>query len=221
MDHETNSLRDEPGASKLTVMPRLLTLIGLSALRPLTGLRKHHAGTTPSSTLFSGSGVLLNKDFAVWTNDAFSRPTTHQPSSKDCTTVRCSPNRVRSSSGSTGSKSCRTLRAVPEVDFGSNDDDEPDITENRFWLLVKLMKELRDLEERSGSRAEFRGDAAPRANVNGLGANGVGRVPASRSSAALVSRARGMPAFSGRTMVELTMFLENPILWVAERLKSG
>ena len=178
MDHETNSLRDEPEASKLTVMPRLLTLIGLSALRPLTGLRKHHAGTTPSSMLFSGSGVLLNNDFAVCTSDAFSRPTTHQPSSKDCTTVRCSPNRVKSSSGSTGSKSCRILREVPDVLVGSND-DEPDITENRFWLLVKLMKELRDLEERSGSKVEFRGEAAPRANANGLGANGTGKAPGS------------------------------------------
>jgi hypothetical protein len=103
------------------------------------------------------------------------------------------------------------LRAVPDVEVAT---DEPDMTENRFWLLVKLMKELRDLEERSGSKVEFRGDATPRANANGLGANGVGKAPDSRCCAIMFSRetAGGMQAFSGRMMVELIIFLENPLL---------
>jgi hypothetical protein len=89
------------------------------------------------------------------------------------------------------------------------------MTEKRFWLLVKLMKELRDLEEWSGSNVEFRGDAAPSANANGLGANGVGKAPDSRCWVIIFSRdmaGGGMRAFSGRTMVELIILLENPLL---------
>jgi hypothetical protein len=104
------------------------------------------------------------------------------------------------------------LRAVPDVVVPT---DEPDMTENRFWLLVKLMKELRDLEERSGSKVEFRGDAAPSANANGLDANGIGKDPDSRCCAIMFSRdtaGGGMRAFSGRMMVEFIIFLENPLL---------
>ena len=113
----------------LIVMPRLVLLIGLSARRPLTGFKKHHAGTTPSSMFCPGSGVDLNRDLAVWTKDEFSLPTTHHPSSNDCTTVRCSPRDGRISSGRTGSNICRTLRVVPDVLLIV---EVPDITENRL-----------------------------------------------------------------------------------------
>ena len=98
----------------LTVTPRLELLIGLSARRPLTGFMKHHAGTTPTS-MFAPASWVLNRDLAVWTKIEFSLPTTHHPSSNDCTTVRRSPSNGRSSSGRTGSNFCRTLRVVPDV----------------------------------------------------------------------------------------------------------
>ena len=98
----------------LTVTPRLVLLIGLSARRPLTGFKKHHAGITPIS-MFSPGSWDLNRDLAECTNVEFSLPTTHHPSSNDRITVRRSPSNGRSSSGRTGSDICRTLRVVPDV----------------------------------------------------------------------------------------------------------
>jgi len=63
LDHEMISSREEKaGPSIWTVIPKLLLRIGRSPFKPTTGLRKHHAGTTPISTLEEGS-FCLNKDF--------------------------------------------------------------------------------------------------------------------------------------------------------------
>ena len=129
----------------LIVMPRLVLLIGLSARRPLTGFKKHHAGIAPSSMFCPGSGD-LNRDLAVWMKVEFSLPTTHHPSSNDCTTVRRSPSEGRSSSGSIGSNFCRTLRVVPDVLLIA---EVPDTTEK--WLFV-LIKELRECGNSLGPR---------------------------------------------------------------------
>lgn len=66
-DHDMTSSRLAPGASRVTVTPKLVVRMGRSALRPLMGLTKHHAGTAPSST---SPGL-----------KTLSRPTMHQPSS--------------------------------------------------------------------------------------------------------------------------------------------
>jgi len=181
----------------LTVTPRLVLLIGLSARRPLTGFKKHHAGITPSSVFSPGSGD-LNKDLAVWTKVEFSLPTTHHPSSNDCTTVRRSPSDGRSSSGRTGSNVCRTLRVVPDVLLIV---EVADITENRLWLFV-LMKELWDCLDptifKSGSRGPADMAKGADARVNGLG------------NARDGGTAGCIRAFSGRTTVELIICLEKP-----------
>ena len=98
LDHDMTSSREEYPALVLTstVTPREDVRIGRDALRPLTGLTKHHAGTAPIST----SPGLMNE----------SRPTMHQPSSNDLTTVTLSLSERTSSSGSTGLNSWRTLR---------------------------------------------------------------------------------------------------------------
>jgi hypothetical protein len=69
----TSSLDEKPGPSIWTVIPKLVLRTGLSALRPLTGLRKHHAGTAPSSTLLSLEGD-ENKDLAVEAKNAILSP---------------------------------------------------------------------------------------------------------------------------------------------------
>src|ERR1700761_1743923 len=85
------------------VTPREVVRIGREALRPFTGLTQHQAGTAPIST----SPGLTSE----------SRPTMHQPSSNDCTTVTLSLSESTSSSGSTGANSWRTLRpSAPRID---------------------------------------------------------------------------------------------------------
>lgn len=205
--------------------PKLLLLIGLSARSPLTGFKKHQAGTTPNSTLFSGAGVDLKSDLAVCTKDEFSLPTTHQPSSKDCTTVRCSPRFVNNSSGRTGSNNWRTLRDVPDVVVASNE-DVPDITENRCWGvvgLVQLTQELRDIEglahdlgvDASGARNVESLKLVLRENKNGFAELGVG-IKSSDSTLICMSSpeisAGNIRALAGSTTVESSLFLEKPIL---------
>ena len=190
----------------LTVIDRLVLLIGLSALRPLTGFKKHHAGTTPSSMFCPGSGA-LNRDLAVWTKVELSLPTTHHPSSNDCTTVSCSPRDGRSSSGRTGSKVCRTFRVVPDV---TSNVEVPDNTENRLWL-AKLAEELRDGDNLGAAKSKAAGPDAAK-GPKGTAANGLG----------IASRgAEFIMAFSGRTIVELIISLENPLFSVFDRLKIG
>lgn len=112
----------------LTVTPRLELLIGLSARRPLTGFKKHHAGITPISMFPPGSWD-LKRDLAVLTKVEFSLPTTHHPSSNDCTTVSRSPSTGKISSGRTGSNFCRTLRDGPDEELI---EEVPDMDENRL-----------------------------------------------------------------------------------------
>jgi hypothetical protein len=190
----------------LTVTPRLELLIGLSARRPLTGFKKHHAGTTPIS-MFSPGSWDLNKDLAVWTKVELSLPTTHHPSSNDCTIVRRSPGNGRSSSGRTGSNCCRTLRVVPDVELIV---EVPDIQE--IWLyLLALIKELRPcdvslgpMEFKAAGRAPARGVMEPGVRVNGLGSAGWGT-------------AKFIRAFSGRMTAELIICLENPLVNLVEK----
>ena len=179
-------------------MPRLVLLIGLSARRPLSGFKKHHAGTTPSSMFCPSSGD-LNRDLAVWTKVELSLPTTHHPSSNDCMIVRRSPSDGRSSSGRTGSNFCRTLRVDP--------DELPivevlDNTENRLQLFV-LMEELRDCLGPSGFKSASRGsaDGGKREDVR---ANGLGIVAE--------GTARCARDFCGRMTAELIICLENPLV---------
>lgn len=183
----------------LTVTPRLVLLIGLSPRRPLTGFKKHHAGITPSSVFCPGSGD-LNRDLAVWTKVEFSLPTTHHPSSNDCTTVRRSPSDARSSSGRTGSNVCRTLRVVPDVLLIV---EVPDSTENRLWLFVLIKEELWDCLDPTKFKSGIGGPAdmakGADARVNGLGN------PRDWGTAGCIR------AFSGRTTVELIICLENPL----------
>lgn len=201
----------------LTVMPKLVFRTGLSARRPLTGLRKHHAGTTPSSTSFSSTRAVLNRDLALCTKDAFSRPTTHQPSSNDCTTVNCSPRRTRSSSGRTGSYIWRTRRIVPNVSVESKE-EVFDMTEKRFWLEV-LMKDWRRPAGAPGSNMEVRWGSS--AKEKGLGANAVGNASDWRCvSITWVAEALGRRALWGSTTDESTLFLEKEFTWVVKRLKS-
>ena len=103
--------------------PPLEMRMGLSTRIPFTGLTKTHAGTKPAlSVLLSTleeSREGLNKENEERELRELSRTARHQPSSNDCRTRRCSPTRERvSSSGSTGWKSCRTVR------FWKEDDDE-------------------------------------------------------------------------------------------------
>ena len=187
------SFLDE-GPSMLTVTPRLEFLIGLSARRPLTGFKKHHAGMTPISIFLPGSWD-LNKDLAVLTKVAFSLPTTHHPSSKDCTTVSRSPRKGRSSSGRTGSNFCRTLRVGPDVELIV---EMPDMNETRLWRL-ELIKEWRESLcpkwfKSGGCRAPAEGAKETGLGVNGLGCPGFKR------------------AFCGRMIVESIIRLENPLV---------
>jgi len=186
----------------LIVTPRLELLIGLSARRPLTGFKKHHAGTTPISMFPPGSRD-LNKDLAVWTNVEFSLPTTHHPSSNDCTTVSRSPSNGRSSSGRTGSNFCRTLRVGPDEELIV---EMPDMDENRRLLV--LIKELRvcgkSQESKSGSIAPANGGRESSVRVNGLGCDEFKK------------------AFSGRTTVESIICLENSLVnWCGPFSASG
>ena len=182
----------------LTVTPRLEFLIGLSARRPLTGFKKHHAGTTPSS-IFPPGSCNLKRDLAVWMKAEFSLPTTHHPSSNDCTTVRRSPSDGRSSSGRTGSNVCRTLRAVPDVVLIVEVADIYDI-----WLyLLVLIKELRERGNSLGPKAESRaateGEMEACERVNALGIAG--------------PRSAGFKrAFWGRMTVESIICLENSLV---------
>ena len=175
----------------LTVTPRLEHLIGLSARRPLTGFKKHHAGTTPISIFPPGSWDLLNRDLAFWTKVEFSLPTTHHPSSNDCTIVSRSPSNVRSSSGRTGSNFCRTLRVGPDEVLIV---ETPDMDEN-LWLL-ELITELRvcgNSQESKSGRAPTGGARGTDVRVNRLGCVGF------------------KTAFSGRMTAESTICLENPL----------
>jgi len=158
----------EDGPSTLTVIPKLVLLTGLSTRTPCIGLRKHQAGTTPNSILPSGCGLDANKDLAVCTIEAFSLPTTHQPSSKDWTILSGSPTVVRrSSSGRTGSKSCLTFLTVPVLDRSEGLLDATDVTEYRFKdARFELLIDRRTLEPRLDS-----GLLAERANENGFGEN--------------------------------------------------
>ena len=112
----------------------------------------------------------MNKDLAVWIIEAFSLPTTHHPSSKDCTIVSCSPTFVRrSSSGRTGSKSCLTFLTVPVLDWTSSEAllDATDMTEYRCRdAPLELLTDRRALEPRFES-----GLLAERAKENGFGEN--------------------------------------------------
>jgi len=153
----------------LTVTPRLVFLIGLSALRPLTGFKKHHAGITPSSMFSPGSDDDLNRDLAVWTKFELSLPTTHHPSSNDCTTVSRSPRDGRSSSGRTGSNFCRTLRVVPDVLLI---EEVPDTTEKRLWLVAKELRycdnSLGVTKSKAVGRGTAEGEKERDVRVNGL-----------------------------------------------------
>jgi len=193
----------------LTVIPRLVLLIGLSARRPLTGFKKHHAGTTPSSMFCPGSDDDLNRDLAVWTKVEFALPTTHHPSSNDCTTVSCSPRAGRSSSGRTGSNFCRTLRIVPDVLLI---EEVPDTTENR--LFVRLPKELRACDNSLGTTESKVANRGPPegAKEEDVRANGLGGI------AGFIMAFSG--ALSGRTMVESIICLEKPLVSVFDRLRS-
>jgi len=184
----------------LTVMPRLVLLVGLSARRPLTGFKKHHAGITPSSMFSLGSGDDLNRDLAVWTKVEFSLPTTHHPSSNDCTTVSCSPRDGRSSSGRRGSNICRTLRVIPDVLLISCV-EVPDTTENRLWLLIKELRYCDNSLGTAESKAVGRGPVEG-GKETGVRANDLGIAP-----------------FSGRTTVESIICLEKPLVSVFDRLK--
>jgi len=93
LDHEKHG---PPGASSVTVTPKLDVRIRRSGLTPSTGSMKTHAGTAPSSM----SPALVR----------LSLPTMHQPSSKVCTTARRSPGRIMSSSGRVVPNTWRTLR---------------------------------------------------------------------------------------------------------------
>lgn len=190
-DQDISSLRDSaPGAFICTVIPKLDPLTGRSALKPLTGFKKHHAGTTPNSTFPSSAPVpapaavtgFPNNVLTGAANTLFSLPTTHHPSSKDWITVSCSPKRVMSSSsGRIGLKIWRTFRALPEVGPLPTVDEAADNTEKRLkrllWLDM-LMKDTRS--EAPGASMEERGEPPPvaaMAKAKGLGAKGRGKVP--------------------------------------------
>lgn len=162
----------EDGPSTLTVIPKLVLLTGLSTRTPCNGLIKHQAGTTPNSMLFSGWLLDLNNDLAVGTAKLLSLPTTHQPSSNDCTMLSCSPTFARrSSSGRTGSKSCLTFLTAPMLEGLLED---ADITENRFadppLMLLSMDRRIWEARFESGPFAE-------RANENGLGEKDCGNAP--------------------------------------------
>jgi len=225
------SLRED-GPSTLTVIPKLVFLTGLSTRTPCIGLRKHQAGTTPNSILPSGWGLDPNNDLAVCTIEAFSLPTTHQPSSKDCTILSGSPTVVRrSSSGRTGSKSCLTFLTVPVLDWTSSEGllDATDVTEYRFKdARFELLIERRTLEPGLDSEP-----LAERAKENGFGENDWGIDPDWRWYSIISSRVCGRGGrerervFSGRGMVESRSFLEKLAAretdlqaWVRERVVS-
>lgn len=136
-----SSLEEKAGPSICTVMPRLVLRMGRSPFKPTTGFMKHHAGTTPISMLFGGSG--LNKDLGCM-NALPSLPTTHHPSSNDWTTVSLSPRLTSSSSGSMGLKIWRIFRRVPVVGFESIEEVE-DRTEKRLLPEPEALKnEIQD-----------------------------------------------------------------------------
>lgn len=221
------------GASIWTVMPKLVLRIGRSARRPLTGFKKTQAGTTPSSTSLSPSGALLKSDFFCWNPEVFSFPTTHQPSSNDCTTVSCSPTLVRrSSSGKTGWKSCLTLRAWPVVGSAPKDEATEDDTEYLFRPDAALMNEWRTHETRLSllgetgllppEKPERRSGGARKEDEDGEAGlrrvNGLGKFPDWRwnwiiSSLEPAPR-RGGSVRSGIGISEFRLDLEKPLLLV-------
>ena len=132
-----------------TVTPRLELRTGRSGWTPFAGLTKLHAGTTPSSMLGSGSLSLVVADGKrvlgpkAAKKAGLSRPTTHQPSSNDCRSVRRSPRWVRrSSSGRTGLNNWRTFREVPREAWTVEMVEHVDMTEMRFLAFG-----LREVDE--------------------------------------------------------------------------
>lgn len=166
----TSSLEENPGPCNCTVTPRLELRTGLSTRRPLTGLIKHQAGTTPSSISLSDVvPCCLKSDFGADKNVPCSFPTRHHPSSNDCMRVSCSPgDEISNSSGSTGLNSCRTLRLIPVVGLCVLFEPLED-TEKRFCPLVVLKNESLNREIRLSPLCSDVLEAAAMANENGFG----------------------------------------------------
>ena len=98
LDQERMLSRGPAGALSVTVTPRLVVRMGRSARRPWTGFMKHQAGIAPSST---SPGL-----------NTLSRPTMHQPSSKEFTTSTSKDIRSR---GNTGTASLGTYQSADHL----------------------------------------------------------------------------------------------------------
>lgn len=142
------SLRLRSSGSILTVTPKEEVRRGRSARRPRAGLMKHHAGTAPSSI----------------TPEYPSLPTMHQPSSNELTMVTRSPIERTSSSGKTGLKTWRTLRApwAPDVTVPVEAVVATDAIEKRWEeRLGTERKELRATERKDEVEDRLEDDSPP------------------------------------------------------------